>query len=73
MPAQAIAHLHKMGLIHGDLKPLNILRAALGNRAIRLIDLDAAAKIAKNMAGAKVSQRARQYLRNFSYIVCDML
>lgn len=58
--SQAIAHLHAKGIIHGDLKLLNILRS--GGSRIRLIDLDAAACIGKDMAGAKVSSSAHGLL-----------
>ena len=51
--SQAIAHLHSKGLIHGDLKLLNILRSAGAH--IRLIDLDAAARIAEDNVCSKVS------------------
>jgi len=40
----AVIHLHKQGLMHGDLKMANIVRLALDNR-LRLIDLDASVKI----------------------------
>jgi serine/threonine protein kinase len=51
--ADAIAHVHKNGLIHGDVKLLNAVR--VGHR-LALIDLDASATIGKeSFAGAKFS------------------
>ena len=41
---EAVAHLHAKGLLHGDLKMLNVVRFAVDNR-LRLIDLDAAVRI----------------------------
>ena len=41
---EAVAHLHKKELMHGDLKLLNVVRFRRDNR-LRLIDFDAAAKI----------------------------
>ena len=41
---ECVQHLHEKGLVHGDIKMLNVVRLALDNR-LRLIDLDAAAKI----------------------------
>ena len=57
---EAVAHLHAEGLMHGDLKLLNVVRFRRDNR-LRLIDFDAAAKIApvggecESCAGAKFS------------------
>ncbi|EOD13279.1 hypothetical protein EMIHUDRAFT_119917 [Emiliania huxleyi CCMP1516] len=57
---EAVAHLHAKGLMHGDLKLLNVVRFRRDNR-LRLIDLDAAAKIVpvggegESYAGAKFS------------------
>ncbi len=42
--AEAISHLHDRGIVHGDLKLLNIVR--IGHR-LRLIDLDACSKFNK--------------------------
>jgi serine/threonine protein kinase len=51
--ADALAHLHKNGMIHGDVKLLNAVR--VGTR-LQLIDLDASAKIGEgSFAGAKFS------------------
>ena len=41
---EAVAHLHKKELMHGDLKLLNVVRFRRDNR-LRLIDFDAAEKI----------------------------
>ena len=49
---EAIAHLHSRGIMHGDLKLLNILRV---NNRMCLVDLDAAAVIGRDFAGAKYS------------------
>ena len=56
---EAVAHLHDKGLMHGDLKLLNVVRFRRDNR-LRLIDLDAAARIEEkenqnSFAGAKFS------------------
>ncbi|EOD13023.1 hypothetical protein EMIHUDRAFT_247174 [Emiliania huxleyi CCMP1516] len=57
---EAVAHLHAKGLMHGDLKLLNVVRFRRDNR-LRLIDFDAAAKIVpvggegESYAGAKFS------------------
>jgi len=57
---EAVGHLHKNKLMHGDLRLLNIVRFRLDNR-LRLIDLDAAATFCRNCdddesyAGAKFS------------------
>jgi serine/threonine protein kinase len=50
--AEALKHMHDHGVLHGDIKPLNIMRA--GGR-IKLIDLDAAANLKDGFAGAKFS------------------
>ena len=50
--AEALDHLHSNGVVHGDVKPLNIMRC--GN-TIKLIDLDAAASIDTGYVGAKYS------------------
>jgi hypothetical protein len=50
--ATALDHLHTNGVIHGDIKPLNIMR--VGN-TIKLIDLDAAAVINEGYSCAKYS------------------
>ncbi|CAJ1940910.1 unnamed protein product [Cylindrotheca closterium] len=49
---KAVAHLHKQGLIHGDLKMLNVIRI---NGHMVLIDMDASAKIGEDFAGEKYS------------------
>ena len=48
----ALKHLHDNGVMHGDLKMLNVVR--VGER-LQLIDLDAAATIDEGHAGAKFS------------------
>jgi serine/threonine protein kinase len=50
--AAALEHIHSRGYIHGDIKPLNIIRI---EDSIRLIDLDASAQIDVDLAGAKYS------------------
>ncbi|KAF0700109.1 Aste57867_9340 [Aphanomyces stellatus] len=47
----ALNHLHESGLVHGDLKKLNVLRV---QNALKLIDLDASAKIG-DAVGTKFS------------------
>lgn len=49
--AEAIQHLHERGILHADLKPLNIMRSG---SAWQLIDLDAAAPFG-SVAGLKSS------------------
>ncbi|ETW06427.1 serine/threonine protein kinase, variant 1 [Aphanomyces invadans] len=49
--AAALQHLHDHGVVHGDLKKLNILRV---NHHMRVIDMDAATPIG-NPIGAKFS------------------
>eukprot|EP00984_Skeletonema_dohrnii_P002429 scaffold836_cov77-Skeletonema_dohrnii-CCMP3373.AAC.3 len=59
---EAVQHLHKEKLMHGDIKMLNIVRFRIDN-GLRLIDLDASAAIMpvgevdekKTFAGAKFS------------------
>ena len=51
--AQALHHLHQRGVLHGDVKPLNIVRTS--TRVYKLIDLDAAARISLDRAGRKYS------------------
>ncbi|KAF0716138.1 hypothetical protein As57867_003000, partial [Aphanomyces stellatus] len=48
----AVQHLHGAGLVHGDLKMLNVLR--FKDSQLKLIDLDASAAIGEPL-GAKVS------------------
>jgi len=48
--ARSIAHLHAIGRIHGDIKPLNIVRAF--DESIMLIDLDMAVNL-REPVGAK--------------------
>ncbi|CAJ1926554.1 unnamed protein product [Cylindrotheca closterium] len=49
---EAVAHIHEKGLIHGDLKMLNVVRI---NGHMVLIDMDASAKIGEDFAGEKYS------------------
>ncbi|RHZ15144.1 hypothetical protein DYB37_009645, partial [Aphanomyces astaci] len=49
--AEALAHLHDHGVVHGDLKKLNVLRV---NHRMRLIDMDAATPFGAPV-GAKFS------------------
>ncbi|ETV77916.1 serine/threonine protein kinase [Aphanomyces astaci] len=49
--ALALAHLHGHGMIHGDLKKLNILRV---HQTLQLIDLDAATRVGDDI-GSKFS------------------
>ncbi|KAF0726270.1 hypothetical protein AaE_009623 [Aphanomyces astaci] len=49
--ALALAHLHSHGMIHGDLKKLNILRV---HQTLQLIDLDAATRVGDDI-GSKFS------------------
>ena len=44
---ECVQHLHEKGLVHGDIKMLNVVRLTLDNR-LRLIDLDAAAKVSRH-------------------------
>jgi serine/threonine protein kinase len=50
--AAGVQHVHQKGVMHGDLKMMNAIR--IMNR-LKLIDMDAAATISKNFAGAKFS------------------
>lgn len=50
--AHDLDHLHMNGVIHGDVKPLNIMRCGT---TIKLIDLDAAVKIGEGFSCAKFS------------------
>jgi len=49
--ARAVDYIHSRGLIHGDLKPLNVVRIG---EVWKIIDLDAATKIGDE-AGSKIS------------------
>jgi hypothetical protein len=49
--ADAIAHVHRKGLMHGDIKAVNFVRLALDGR-LRLIDFDAAVPIPDSTLGA---------------------
>jgi hypothetical protein len=48
----AMDHFHKQGIVHCDIKPLNIMRI---DNKIKLIDLDASAKIDEAFIGFKYS------------------
>ena len=48
----AVDHMHQKGILHGDIKPLNIVR--MDGRWL-LIDLDAACEIGKQPVGSKSS------------------
>lgn len=51
--ASALLHIHSKGFIHGDIKPLNIMRS---NGSLKLIDFDASANInEQELAGIKYS------------------
>ena len=47
---RCVDHVHTQGLVHGDIKMLNIVRLSLDQR-LRLIDLDAAVKICEIDSG----------------------
>ena len=49
----AIGHLHLQGRIHGDIKPLNIVRAY--DESIMLIDLDMTVKLGKPVGAKQLS------------------
>ena len=49
---RCVQHLHNRGLLHGDVKPLNIVRVGT---AWKLIDLDAACRINIDSVGLKSS------------------
>lgn len=49
---EALAYLHASGLVHGDLKTLNVVRI---NNRLCLIDFDASAKIGIDCVGSKFS------------------
>ena len=51
---RAVTHLHSKELIHGDLKLLNVVRFSMDGK-LRIIDLDAAAKIGEEPACSKFS------------------
>jgi serine/threonine protein kinase len=50
--AQGLQHMHSMGKVHGDLKPLNVVRSYKGD--FQLIDFDATVELGKPI-GAKTS------------------
>lgn len=50
--AKALEHVHEKGFIHGDIKPLNIMRI---DNKYKLIDFDAGAPIGIGYSGSKFS------------------
>lgn len=63
--ARGISHLHDKGVVHGDLKPLNIVRVkapGTGEDRWLLIDLDAASEVDKGFVGLKSSTAVRNTL-----------
>jgi serine/threonine protein kinase len=61
--AEALREMHRAGVIHGDVKPLNIMR--VGDR-MKLIDLDASVRLAEEYSGAKYSSGlSRSLLKQF--------
>eukprot|EP01037_Dinobryon_pediforme_P047065 gene47065-60862_t len=55
---RCVEHLHINGLLHGDVKPLNIVR--MGTRW-KLIDLDATCRIGKDNVGFKSSSAYEKF------------
>ena len=50
--AEALQHMHRNGVMHGDVKPLNIMRC---DGRVKLIDLDASASLLNGYSGGKSS------------------
>eukprot|EP00873_Tetraselmis_striata_P027970 jgi/Tetstr1/448234/TSEL_035522.t1 len=50
--ANALDHLHKSDIVHGDIKPLNVMRSG---DTYKLIDLDVAAEIGKPLGNKRPS------------------
>lgn len=50
--AEALQHMHQKGVLHGDVKPLNIMRC---DGRVKLIDLDASASTLTGYSGGKSS------------------
>jgi serine/threonine protein kinase len=48
----AVDHMHKQGIVHGDIKPLNAMRC---EDRFLLIDLDASSVVGEGFAASKVS------------------
>lgn len=68
--AEAVKHIHSKGFIHGDLKPLNLVRV---DADWKLIDFDASARIGIDEMGGKFSSaycppEALLYVHNVAFI-----
>ena len=50
--AEALGHMHRKGFIHGDVKPLNVMRH---DGRMKLVDLDACASLINGVSGLKFS------------------
>ena len=56
---RCVAHVHDRGLVHGDIKPLNVMRVGAH---IKLIDLDAAASFVSNPPQWAASKSSSAFL-----------